>query len=222
MFLNIFISIIEEGYVISKIKNKTSFIYKYLKIDSKLVNPKIKSKKSLLVTENFFKEKAEEDMLNEMRLDTSNNDECNRYTKPISYVKCLEEEQNNSLEYNSNLKYNIDDSKNLHKRNDNYSNIPKVNKINSYNNLITGKNIENKNKEILEKANTNQSQPSNNFDIFMNIQNPNYNESLKDKEVVDNFVSNCDKDLEDDLFVVDEDTYNEKFKSVMKFKSDQF
>lgn len=64
--MNIFISIIEDSYVVAKIKNKTSFVYKYLSLDSKLVNPKLKNKKSLLVTENFFNKLAEE-KLNESK-----------------------------------------------------------------------------------------------------------------------------------------------------------
>jgi hypothetical protein len=53
--LNLFISLVEEAYVVVEIKNKKSWIYKYIKIEPKLVNLKLHSKKSLLMTKDYFK-----------------------------------------------------------------------------------------------------------------------------------------------------------------------
>jgi hypothetical protein len=53
--LNIFISIIEEAYVVTKIKNKTSWVYKYVTLQPKLVEMKLHSKVSLEFTKNYFK-----------------------------------------------------------------------------------------------------------------------------------------------------------------------
>jgi hypothetical protein len=53
--LNLFISLVEEAYVVVEIKNKKSWIYKYIKIEPQLVNLKLHSKKSLLHTKDYFK-----------------------------------------------------------------------------------------------------------------------------------------------------------------------
>jgi len=51
---NIFISIIEEAYVVTKLRNKTSWIYNYIKLEPKYVEIKIHSKPSLEMTRNYF------------------------------------------------------------------------------------------------------------------------------------------------------------------------
>ncbi len=53
--INIFISIIEEAYVVTKIKNKTSWVFNYVTLQPKLVEMKLHSKNSLEFTKNYFK-----------------------------------------------------------------------------------------------------------------------------------------------------------------------
>lgn len=53
---NIFISIIEEAYVVTKIKNKTSWVLNYINLEPKLVEIKLHSKKSMDITRSYFKE----------------------------------------------------------------------------------------------------------------------------------------------------------------------
>ena len=51
---NVFVSIIEEAYVVTKLRNKTSWIYDYVKIEPKYVQMKIHSQPSLEVTRKYF------------------------------------------------------------------------------------------------------------------------------------------------------------------------
>jgi transposase-like protein len=55
VFLNLFICLVEEAYVVVEIKNKKSWIYRYIKIEPKLVDLKLHSKKSLQKTKEYFK-----------------------------------------------------------------------------------------------------------------------------------------------------------------------
>jgi hypothetical protein len=55
VFLSLFISLVEEAYVVVKIKNKTSWVQEYIKIEPKHVDLKLHSKKSLLITKEYFK-----------------------------------------------------------------------------------------------------------------------------------------------------------------------
>jgi hypothetical protein len=46
---------VEEAYVVVEIKNKKSWVYEYVKIEPKLVDLKLHSKKSLQRTKDYFK-----------------------------------------------------------------------------------------------------------------------------------------------------------------------
>lgn len=55
---NIFISIIEEAYVVTKIKNKSSWIFQYVQLEPKYVDMKIQSKNTLAKTRDYFNKVA--------------------------------------------------------------------------------------------------------------------------------------------------------------------
>jgi hypothetical protein len=69
--LNIFISIIEEAYVVNKLRNKTSWIFQHVKIEPKLVDLKLHSKPSLLVTKKYFKNMEKSSEILKKRLSKS-------------------------------------------------------------------------------------------------------------------------------------------------------
>jgi hypothetical protein len=52
---NIFISLIEDSYVVSKLRNKTSWVYEYVKLEPKLIDIKLHSRKTLQEKDEFFK-----------------------------------------------------------------------------------------------------------------------------------------------------------------------
>lgn len=69
--LNIFISIIEEAYVVTKLRTKSSWIFQHVKIEPKLVDLKIHSKPSLLYTRKYFKNMEKSSEILKKRLSKS-------------------------------------------------------------------------------------------------------------------------------------------------------
>jgi hypothetical protein len=54
---NVFVSIIEEAYMIIKIRNKTSWVLKYVNIKPDLVDMRLHRQKSLIDTKKYFQQK---------------------------------------------------------------------------------------------------------------------------------------------------------------------
>ena len=76
------------------------------KIDSKLGNPKIKSKKSLVVTK-YFKEKEKEEMMNETSIQSSENLSYSQLFQQKSFIRLLDDEKSSFSESKYNFLPNI-------------------------------------------------------------------------------------------------------------------
>lgn len=211
--------------MVAKIQNKTSFIYKYLRIDSKLVNPKIKSKKSLVVTENFFKEKAkeEEERFNDTRMQISDDLSYNQLFQKKYIIGLLDEEKSSFSDNKFIFPYNIvndtkpDSINNLENDKEYESNIIFINKHSSENTSKNQKNTINseKYKRNTIKKDLNLYTNDNNIDELENIENQKFNES-NHKSDSNNNISISKNNLDNDSILLDEDNFTEKFKDVIK------
>jgi hypothetical protein len=97
---NIFISIIEEAYVVVKLRNKTSWIYNYVKIEPKLVQIKIHSQPSLELTRKYFSnmKKTSEMLKKKISKSLKTNDMLKNKSKEPSFLPSTPSAKNISLQ----------------------------------------------------------------------------------------------------------------------------
>jgi len=172
------------------------------------------------VTENFFKEK--EEMMNETSIQSSENLSYSQLFQQKSFIKLLDDEKSSFSESKYNFLPNIQGNFKPKSTNeiDNYnksdSNIILINKESSENTSKNERNTSNsyKNKTNKKKLEDNDYESQYNIDDLINIENQKVNDS-RDIEDSNNVISLLERDLGDDLLIIDEDVYNEKFKSVI-------
>jgi hypothetical protein len=174
------------------------------------------------VTENFFKEKLKEEMMNETSIQSSENLSYSQLFQQKSFIRLLDDEKSSFSESKYNFLPNIQGNfkpKSTNKidyYNKSDSNIILINKESSENTSKNERNTSNsyKNKTNKKILGVNDYESQYNIDDFINIENQKVNDS-RDIADSDNVISLLERDLDDDLLIIDEEVYDEKLKSVI-------
>jgi len=174
------------------------------------------------VTENFFKEKAEAEVLNESRMQKSDNISYNELIHNKSSIRTSDDEKCSFSDNKWNFfnkgesSFNSKSAFELKNEKKKISNIILINKdVSEYTNSKNEKNTSSsennkRNQKYLEKDFSYKY----NIDDLMNIENQNEND-FRDKEDSEENMNFIERDLEDDTLIIDEEAYNQKFKSVI-------
>lgn len=164
--------------------------------------------------------------MNETRMLSSENQSYTQLFQQKSFIRLLDEEKSSFSENKFNFLPNIESSFKpksdiefkKDNKNESESNIILINKDASENTSKNGKNATASEKNKRDKNNFEESNYSKKYNLddkyLIYIENQKVNDSRDNKGDSDNMLSFLEKDLEDDLLIIDEEAYNEKFKSV--------